>query len=100
MAIGPIEMNGVMGRTQDYAAIRSQEDQRVTVEQHAIVHHEEQEASVKSTQVQNSRHTDGEHQMGEGGGRGLYGGDGGRRRPKKEEQDGRVIRPGGFDVKI
>lgn len=106
MAIGPIEMNGAVGRTADYASMRLNEEQRGIAEQHTIVHGEEKKAEEKHTQVQTSQQSEKQQLKGDAREKGgsEYAGDGGRRRPGKNGDipvDGVVIvNGGGFDVKI
>lgn len=36
MAVGPVTLNGIIPRTQDYSAIKQQEDNKPMIEQHNI----------------------------------------------------------------
>ena len=36
MAVGPVTLNGIIPRTQDYSAIKQQEDNKPVIEQHNI----------------------------------------------------------------
>ena len=49
MAIGPIEMNGIISRTQDYSTIKQNEDNKGLVQQQAFQTHFEKELDASET---------------------------------------------------
>lgn len=105
MAIGgisPVELNGMVGRTQDFSQIKHQENNRPVVDQGNFQAQVEKNTENKSTVVQEGQKTDtdGENQ---GGSRGSYGGDGGKNRKRSEvPKEGRMIMKNqhGFDISI
>lgn len=104
MAIGPIEMNGIISRTQDYSTIKQNEDNKGLVQQQAFQNHFEKELDARSRQVtqgDNARKGEGKADAREKGS-GEYAGDGGSRRKKENNTGGKVIIKGrqSFDVKI
>ncbi len=96
MAIGPIEMQGQILRTQDFSHIKQQDDQRPEINQTLL---QQQMAKTETRQMTrvNSR-TDIENQMknfdAKEKGSNEYHGDGGRKRRQKKEEDGKVILKG------
>lgn len=96
MAIGAIEMQGQILRTQDYSTIKAQEDSREDVAQANI------QTSRHSEEVRQFNRVSGTQQSNRGGnesdasdqGSNQYTGDGGaRRREAREarERDGKVL---------
>ena len=104
MAIGPIELNGAISRTQDYALMRGAEEGRPAAEQNAITHNQERTTQEKFSQVTDMEEVGKQelHHDAREQGNGHYAGDGGRNRKKQDEkQEGRVVlKQSGFDVKI
>ncbi len=106
MAIGPIELNGMISRTQDYATVKHNEDNRGAINQQAFQNQFEKAIDLRHNQVnqgddvrQNEKKFDARDK-----GNNEYAGDGGKNRKKKENEDGRgkvsVKGLSSFDMKI
>lgn len=105
MAIGPVEMNGMITRTQDFTTIKQNEDNKGMLQQTTMQAHKKQEIDHQMNRVnrgddaeQEKKNYDAKEKSG-----GQYAGDGGKHRKKKEEKtEGKVIIKGNrsFDVKI
>lgn len=97
MGINRIELQGQIVRTQDYQAVKHQEDSRTSVEQTSLQSQIQKQESARLTRVQTSEHASaqnmGHHDASEKG-KNKYEGDGGRQRRKKEEEDGKVLLKG------
>lgn len=105
MAIGPIEMQGTIARTQDYTTIKYNEDNKSNVNQTHFQQQFTKEVKQQTKQVHDSQNADRQDKRfdAKDKGNGQYSGDGGRKR--KEEQipeSGRVVLKGrsSFDIKI
>ena len=86
MGLGPVELNGVISRTQDYSVIKQNEDNKGIVNQQAFQNTFEKELDIRHTQVGDNE----------------YYGNGGRQRKKEKNPNGKVIVKGrqSFDMKI
>lgn len=99
MAIGPMQLNGIMTRTQDFTAIKQNEDMKPMMDQSVFQHAMEKTVEKKVTQVRESDEADNyqrRHDAKEKG-RNEYQGDGGKRRRQGQtdfSSDGKVIRKG------
>jgi len=51
MGLGPVELNGVISRTQDYSVIKQNEDNKGIVNQQAFQNTFEKELDIRHTQV-------------------------------------------------
>lgn len=107
MAIGPMQLNGVLTRTQDFTVIKQNEDMKPVMDQAVFQNTMEKTVEKKLTQVRESDDTDTyqRKQDAKEKGKNEYQGDGGknRRAPHSEfSADGKVIRKGGqrFDYSI
>ncbi len=107
MAIGPMQLNGILTRTQDYTPIKQNEDMKPMVDQSVFQNTMQKNIEKKLTQVKESDETDTyqRKQDAKDKGKNEYHGDGGRnRRQARSEypEDGRVIRKGGtgFDFSV
>ena len=107
MALGPIELNLMVGRAQDVSAIKQNEDLRPMTEQTAFQNQMEKAEKEQAGQVRRSEETDTRQRRQDASekGKNEYFGDGGRRRKKNEiPPEGRVIRGKGngshFDCSI
>ena len=107
MAIGPMQLNGIMTRTPDYTPIKQNEDMKPMVDQAAFQHTMHKSIEKKLTQVKNAEDTDTyrRKQDAKEKGKNEYQGDGGRNRRNGQSEnsaDGRVIRKGGggFDFSV
>ena len=105
MAIGMVELNGTIQRTQDYTAIKHQQDNKPSVDQANFQTQMDKKVEEKSTQVlqgddttRNENHADAREK-----GQNSYAGDGGANRKKKDNaQEGKVILKGmsHFDMSV
>lgn len=105
MAIGPMQLNGIMTRTQDYTPIKQNENMKPMMDQAVFQNAMQKNIEKKLTQVKESDETDTyqRKQDAKEKGKNEYQGDGGRnRRQMGEEPDGRVIRKShsGFDFSV
>lgn len=104
MAIGPVELSGVVGRTQDFSTIKQNEDNRGLVNQTNLHNKFEQKINQNTKTVQEGENADGIHKRFDPSEKGdnEYSGDGGKNRKKQQEKDGKVVikNKGGFDIKI
>lgn len=102
--ISPIENNGMIARTQDYASMRNQDDTRAVASQIRI---QEQIDEREGENVRTVHHSDDSdkadtrHDAREEG-RNKYFDNRNRKKAKEQESDGivRVKNRGGFDLKI
>lgn len=104
MAIGPIELQGTIARTQDIYTIKQNEDQKVTVDQNNFQNQFSKEVNDRPHQVNQSENADFLNRKFDAREKGSnqYSGDGGKNKKHKKEEDGRVLVKGQnrFDVKI
>jgi hypothetical protein len=105
MSIGPVEINGIIGRTQDYSTIKHNEDSRGMVEQSNILKQLDTKLDHQMNQVHHADNADNFEQKFDAKDKGSneYTGDGGKQRKHdNQEKDGKVIikNTGGFDIKI
>ena len=95
MALGPIELNMMIGRAQDVSAIKQNEDIRPMTEQAAFQSQMEKVEKEQAGQVRRSEETDTRQRRQDASekGKNEYFGDGGRRRRKEEiPPEGRAIK--------
>ena len=104
MAIGMIEFQGTIQRTQDYTTIKQQEDSKPAVDQSNLQVQTDRRVDEKLRQVsrgddtaKNENHADAKEK-----GKGSYAGDGGAKRKKSVSQEGRVVLKGisHFDMSV
>lgn len=106
MAITPLEQLGAIGRTQDFSAIRQQEDNKMLGNQTIIQTQVEKEAEERVSQVRQADHAERKEKKFDAKEKGdnPYAGDGGkgRKRTQEENTDGKVVLKGvgSFDMKI
>lgn len=96
MAIGAIEMQGQILRTQDYSTVKHQEDARTDVAQSNIQQTRQAEAQRQFNRVSRSEQSARQQMNQDASDKGSneYTGDGGARRNEaraKSESDGKVI---------
>lgn len=96
MAIGAIEMQGQILRTQDYSGMKHQQDLQADVVQSNIQQTRQTEAERRINRVNQSDQTSGQNnnQSASDKGGNEYTGDGGARRNEaraKAESDGKVL---------
>ena len=104
MALGPVELNGVISRTQDYSTIKHNEDNKGVVNQQNFQSQFEKTIDIKHTQVikgDDIRKEDRKFDAKEKGDDEYYR-NGGRQKKKEEKADGKVTVKGSrsFDIKI
>lgn len=108
MAISPFEINGMMGRTQDFTVFKHQEDNKPLVEQSVLQNQAQKQVQDKSEKVQTSGQSETQQQKKDARDKGSneYTGDGGKNRKRKQEVplEGRVVPKGSsgfhFECKV
>lgn len=106
MAISLVEMNGAVQRTQDYATVKHNENNRTINDQANFQAQFSKQVEEKSTQVKrgDDAQNPNQRQDAKEKGKNEYFGDGGKRRRKGNDnsRDDKVIRKNssGFDMKI
>jgi hypothetical protein len=105
MAIGPIELNGTIGRSQDFSIIKHNEDTKNMHEQANIQNQLNAKIEHHLNQVRDADNTESpEHKFdAKEKGDNEYTGDGGKQRKNdNQKKDGKVIvkNKGGFDIMI
>ena len=101
MAISPIMLNGTVSVSQDISIYKQNDDNKDQIMQNAVENIVDEQTDIKDHSVQEQQDVDTSTED-QGGSRNEYGGDGGMRRKKKENPDGRVVikKKGGFDISI
>lgn len=103
MAIGVIEL-ATIARSQDYTAIKQNEDNKGVAQQSNLVHNMQQNDEQKIRQVNQSDNADWQQKKFDAKekGNGNYSSDGGQNKKNKKQPDGKVMLKGqgGFDIKI
>ena len=98
MAISPFEIHGMMGRTQDFTAVKHQEDNRNIVAQSAFRNQAEKKIQNKAERVQDAQKSETNRQKKDARDKGsnAYAGDGGQKRKRTDQvpPEGRVVRKG------
>ena len=97
MGINRIELQGQVIRTQDFQAIKHQENNRSSVEQTTLQSQINKQDSIRLTRVQSKDHAAGQnmgHHDASEKGKNEYAGDGGRERRRPREEDGKVLLKG------
>lgn len=106
MGIGPIEIQGSIGRTQDFAQLRHLEENKAQTEQAQITHNTQREVENKANTVKRGDDASKDQRKFDAREKGSneYHGDGGQNKNKKSDTaDGKVFIKGQmstFDVKI
>lgn len=104
MAVGPIELNGTIARTQDYSQIKHHEDQKGVLDQNNFLNQFSKEIKERPHQVNHADNADFHERKFDAKekGRNEYSGDGGESRKKQKAKDGQVVlkERKSFDVKI
>lgn len=106
MAIGPIELQGTVLRTQDYTQLKHQEDTKGVVDQSHFQDQLKREVDDRSYQVSSKERAENQMKKFDAKEKGSneYHHQNGDKKKKKEEmpEPGRVFlkHPGGFDVSI
>ena len=103
MAMGAIEL-GTIVRSQDYTTIKQNEDNKSVAQQSVLVQDRQKEDTQKTRQVNQGEDAQWQQKKFDARekGNGSYEGDGGNKRKKGKEPDGKVVLKGqgGFDIKI
>ncbi|MCI5959498.1 MAG: hypothetical protein PUD03_00200 [Lachnospiraceae bacterium] len=105
MAIGMVEFQGTIQRTQDFSVVKHNEDMKAGVEQANFQIRAEKKEDEKLNQIQqqdNSQKSENRTDPRQKGNN-TYAGDGGRNRKKHDRQsDGKVIQKGisHFDMSV
>lgn len=107
MAIGPVELNGVISRTQDYSTLKQNEDNKGMINQQNFQNSFEKEVETRSQQVNKQDETRREERKFDAKEKGdnEYAGNGGKGKNKEKEKKntgGKVVVKGhsSFDIKI
>ncbi len=107
MSIRPVDMNGMIQRTQDVGNMKQQEDSKPVVEQYNIEIKQQRQEEQLAHQVHQSeeKENEGYRYDAKEKGNGAYEGDSRKKKGTKKDQknDGKVVLKGqgtGFDVKI
>lgn len=105
MSIRPVELNGMIQRTQDVSTLKQQEDAKPVVDQQNIqneVVKAENRLTKQVVEADDTRQEEFRYDAREKGSSEYHGNDG-KGKKKKKQKDGKVIIKGmekGFDVKI
>ncbi len=96
MAIGPMQLNGILTRTQDFTAIKQNEDMRPVTEQTVYQKMMDKTIEKQMSRVKETEETDTyqRRQDAKEKGKNEYQGDGGRNRRQTQQEsvpDGRVV---------
>lgn len=101
MAIGIVELNGMVGRTQDYQQLQHHENERGAIFQNQQQEQVEQDVKEEVDLVHKKEDAGTDTETDERERNGGYGGDGGRNRKKKQPEDRVIVKSTrAFDVKI
>ena len=104
MGLGPIELNGMISRSQDYTSIRHNEDHKGLVDQSNFQNHLEKVVDHKLNRVNHGDDIENNGKPFDAKEKGSndYSGDGGKNRKQKEKQPDKVIlkNTNHFDIKI
>ncbi|MBR1470802.1 MAG: hypothetical protein IJ600_04075 [Lachnospiraceae bacterium] len=100
MAIGIVELQGTINRTQDYQQLQQHENERGAIFQNQQQEQVEQDVKAEVSLVHKKEDAGTDTETDERENKG-YGGDGGRNRRKKKPQDRVIVKNTmAFDVKI
>ena len=103
MAIGGIEMTSIV-RSQDYTAIKFNEDSKGVMQQSNLITSMHQQAEQKAKQVTQGKAAEWQQEKDDqrDKGNGHYAGNSGQRKKKQEEEKAKnaLYHSSGFDIKI
>ena len=101
MAIGIVELQGTINRTQDFQQFQQYENEKGMIYQNNQQTQVEQNVEDKLNLVHEKENAAEDTEANDEGSGGMYGGDGGRNRQKKKLKD-RIVKKStmAFDVKI
>ena len=103
MAVGPVTLNGVIPRTQDFGTIKQQEDNKPVVEQHNIQTAMKTQEQRQLKQVNHADDADQHMKKYDAKEKGSNEYKGQQQKKKKKEEKDKVVFKqgiGGFDMKI
>ena len=104
MAINPIEMNGMVSRSQDMSIIKQNEDARSVLQQGNVANAVVKKAQEKREQVVNPEKTEyNEYRYdAKEKGNGSYPEQQKQKKKKEAQEDGKVVmkKPKGFDMRV
>lgn len=107
MSVRPVDMNGMIQRTQDVGNLKQQEDSKPQIQQHTIEIRQQKQEEQLARQVQHSQEKEnkGFRYDAKEKGSNSYEGSGKKKKNQKKElpEDGKVTvksRNGSFDMKI
>ncbi len=104
MAINPIEMNGMVSRSQDLSMLKHNEDNRAVLQQGNVANAVVKKSQEKREQVVNPEKTEyNEYRYdAKEQGNGTYRDNRKDKKKKEKQEDGKVVKkqPGGFDMRI
>lgn len=105
MTIRPIDLNGMIQRTQDVGTMKQQEDAKPVLDQQNIQNHFVKQEDKLAKQVNHADNANQEEYRYDAKEKGnsQYRGNGGSKKEKKNKETERVIVKGkstGFDIKI
>ena len=103
MALGAIDLTSI-SRAQDYSPIKQNEDNKAFMDQNNIGQNIRKDIQQRAREVRTGDNSDWHSRKFDAKDKGdnQYSGDGGARRKKNKEEDGRVVIKGqtSFDIKI
>lgn len=105
MGIGPLELSGIMSRTQDFATIKQQEDNRNIVNHQNFANQLNKQVNSKVNTVERGNDTNNDQKKFDAKEKGSneYNGDGGKRRNDQKKNEGVVVKrnvTSSFDIRI
>lgn len=104
MAIGPIEMTGMVTRTQDFSQFKANEDNKAVLDQSNIYTNVQKKVQEQNKQVVNPDNADYHEYRYDAKekGNGSYQDNRNRKKKEEKEDDGSVTvkKPSGFDIRI
>lgn len=104
MAIGPVILNGVVTASQDYSNVKQNEDNKAMVQQQGFHVQLEKQIDIRHTRVVENEQMRKEERKFDAREKGSneYTGDGGKKKKRGENANGKVIVKGqsSFDMKI
>lgn len=104
MAINPIEMNGMVSRSQDISVLKHNEDNRAALQQGNVANALVKKTQEKHEQVVNPEKTEYNEFRYDAKekGNGSYQGNSKKKDKKDKQEDGKVVKkqPRGFDMRI
>lgn len=104
MAVSLVELNGMIGRTQDFSSVKQNEDNKPVIDQSNIQVYQQKKEDATANTVCSADDTAKKENRPDAKekGNGNYAGDGGKNRKKQVMKDGIVIKKGTshFDMSV